>query len=355
MDYRSRPWAAVVVVLALLPGCSGCEGSQENDASGVGGTAGVAGIGGRGGGGGAGSGNKAGAAGTGGVAGGSGGASGTGGHTHKPFPASVTAFGVCSQPACFDVARACDDYLRSGCGAKALMLEGHDPGAGAGDEAYQIAVHSCAVATLVGIDEYRTEEAKTLAPSEIQPWRVRRAAAVAMCTRSASRCGEMQSCFRGVQVLPPPPEALAKAHPALPPPKAPDPPPYWKEPVRPEGIDYRSTPTPWGKPMELMPADSPACASCALQRCPTFAYACFGAADVAADCPGGDCCQSYRTCIRECGGYAPFAPLAKFHECSTVCAESRPNAMQQLANLQHCADVACKGCEQHDGYNAGVN
>ena len=62
------------------------------------------------------------------------------------------------------------------------MLEGHDPGAGSGDETYQIAVHSCAVAALVGIDEYRTEEAKTLAPSEIQPWRVRRAAAVAMCT-----------------------------------------------------------------------------------------------------------------------------------------------------------------------------
>lgn len=98
----------------------------------------------------------------------------------------------------------------------------------------------------------------------------------------------------------------------------------------------------------MMPVDSPSCTSCAVDRCPDFAYQCFGAIGNEEDCPKGNCCQGFRQCILECGGYEPFVTMLRFDRCVHLCKEKHPAGVQQLVNLQHCGDVACKGCEELD-------
>jgi hypothetical protein len=38
-------------------------------------------------------------------------------------------------------------------------------------------------------------------------------------------------------------------------------------------------------------------------------------------------------------------PVSVFDSCLASCSEGKPAAAQQLANLQKCASVACKGCQ----------
>ena len=121
---------------------------------------------------------------------------------------------------------------------------------------------------------------------------------------------------------------------------------FWARPFKGGAPDPLRTPPPWGGAVGMISGvDSPTCTACAIQRCPSFAYYCFGAVKNASDCPAGDCCQSLRQCIGSCGGYAPLVRASKFDQCLFQCEQSRPHAAQQLADLQHCGDVACAGCE----------
>jgi hypothetical protein len=170
---------------------------------------------------------------------------------------------------------------------------------------------------------------------------------IADCLTEAESCEDQARCGRGEGVAPwlkvdggtiPPNFDFGQA---LPKP--------WEKPWDGTGTNHVWKGPPWGGEVALIAGvDSVACAQCAIQRCPTMAYFCFGAADSTVDCPGGDCCQSLRACTEECGGYRPQATPAEFQSCVNGCAVSRPHALQQLWNLQDCGEIACAGCETHD-------
>jgi hypothetical protein len=276
-------------------------------------------------------------------------------HGPRPLPTSVQGYAACKHPGCSDAARACDDYIRSGCSAGSWPYDGQPPNGPTANPSFQKAVAACAEWSVGQLGEWLERPADGSIPEpekEEGPdaedakrrWRLR---LLSTCTRNAASCGEMGLCFSGRHVLakrpttaPPPFPAVA---PVLPPPPLP-----WTLPLADPGPDPLSSATAWGAPAELMPVDSPSCVACASDRCPTIAYKCFGAADVAADCPGGDCCHAFRRCVRDCGAYAPGTGTSKFDDCVYECAVGRDHAVQELADLQQCGDVPCNGCETRD-------
>jgi hypothetical protein len=178
------------------------------------------------------------------------------------------------------------------------------------------------------------------------PSRADISAKMAQCIELAADCPSRLRCLEG-KFRPPwsldgglvPPGFDA----GLPPPPPPWVPP-WTGPGSPGWTDV-----PWDSGVRVITGvDSPACVKCAIERCPTMAYYCFGASGNATYCPGGDCCQDMRTCIEACGGYRPGASPAEFYECMERCSVGRPHAPQQLANLQNCGEVACAGCQTRD-------
>jgi hypothetical protein len=230
---------------------------------------------------------------------------------------------------------------------------GDSPGTQGGTQAFKDAVASCTLWAVGEILEHGSEGANEdkAPPSAAVGEQILSAKALlaARCTRNATTCGDMLGCLRGRYSLRPLPDFIPAAS-AQPPPDAGPPPtlPSWATPWDGRGPDPALDRGPWDGGVMMMPTDSPACTSCTLQRCPTFAYYCFGAAGNDKDCPGGDCCQGLRQCIFECGGYDPMVTIAKFDRCATRCRENRPSAAQQLADLLHCGDVACAGCENFD-------
>lgn len=265
--------------------------------------------------------------------------------TPQTLPAAVTGIRGCKGLECGDIGRACDDFIRSGCAEK--QFASSDPGTGPGDAVFREAVASCASVVIMEFLEEEASEGESATTPERRRERVAEAAMLAGCTRAARSCAVMAECFRGVQAIPPAfdqLEELVKKAPKTPY-VAPAAPPFWKTPYQGEGADPLVTATPWGKPIVLEGLDVPACARCAVNRCPTFAYYCYGAATDPSDCPGGDCCQALRRCVRDCGGYDAYVSLEEHDACFDSCASGRPNGVQQLADLQQCGDEACTGCQ----------
>ncbi len=278
--------------------------------------------------------------------------------TSQSIPQAVDGYPGCTDPSCSEAARACDDFLRSGCGKTEYPYDGPLPGTGMGTDEYQGVVGACATAVrgvveeLVMENDEGAEDAADAgaAASDDQDF-VQKAVAfelsnVARCTRRASDCQQMADCMKGMHLLPPFPAGVP-----LPPPVeagAPVAEPYWAVPYKGDSLDPLDTPNPWDGGVTLMPTDSPSCVACAMDRCPTFAYFCFGAEGNSTYCPNGDCCHSLRRCVRACGGYEPRAAISKFYQCLARCQQGRPHATQQLANLQNCTDVACRGCDSYD-------
>ena len=353
----------------MLSGCSSCgdntnpiEPSLPQGGAASGGEAGSPSAGGQGGkpeqagaGGAAGKidpGNPGGAAAQGGESGQGGGAGNpiVGDSPSQGAPEKVSSSYGCTWPGCTDAARACDDYLRAGCG-KTFGYNGSSPGLGAPDQIYKDSLGACTAWIALSVKEKTGEKASELQDegkdiSKIAEADLVAVATMARCMRQARSCEEMLYCLRGGMVFSgldsyfplPPPE------PAAPPP---EPPPFWKQPFR-GGADPWMDPPPWGGEIAMMPVDSPSCTACAVQRCPDFAYLCFGALGKEEDCPGGNCCQGLRQCIHDCGGYEPFTTMLRFDLCMHRCKEKHPLGVQQLVDLQHCGDVACQGCEALD-------
>ncbi len=173
----------------------------------------------------------------------------------------------------------------------------------------------------------------------------------ARCTRRAKTCEQRFDCLRGKTIAPHIP-----GYDAGPPQDAglPITEPSWKRPWTASGKDPLWAGPPWvdaggSSKVFLVPGvDSPSCARCAMERCPTFAYLCFSAEGDAQKCPNGDCCESMRRCVVRQGGYGPAADPLDFYRAMTVCQAGRPHAAQQLGNLQQCAEVACAGCQNFD-------
>lgn len=269
-------------------------------------------------------------------------------------PAAVQGYGGCTEPLCTDLARACDDLLRSGCGAS--MLSSADPVPQPGSADYATAVSVCTNVAFVGLGE-SLDSVRQLAgaanESEEDEERARAslAAEVARCTRRALSCQERFDCLRG-RMLPPKRSADAGVPADAPADTAP--PPIWSEPYKGTSPDFALSPPPWspeagvGRVSMVPGVDSPSCTRCVVERCPTFAYRCFAAEGDAVDCPNGDCCESLRKCVYKCGGYTATASPYDFYTCLAKCEVGRPSAAQQLADLQGCAAVACAGCQQYD-------
>lgn len=273
----------------------------------------------------------------------------------KPYPPSVQGYGACTHPGCSDAARACDDYLRSGCGKVAWPYQGDPPNGLTPNASFATAVSACAGWTVGQLEEWLERPADGSPPkhdgkddpkSEDAKRRAR-VKLLTLCTRNASSCGEMGLCFSGRHVLH---EPLTTSPPPIPttPPVVVPPPDPWTLPLTDPGPDPASSATPWGTRPEMMAVDSPSCVACAVDRCPTIAYKCFGAADFPTHCPAGDCCHALRRCVRDCGAYEPGTGTAKFDACVFDCAAGREHAVQELADLQGCGDVACTGCETKD-------
>jgi hypothetical protein len=273
-----------------------------------------------------------------------------------PYPPTVEGYGPCIHPGCSDAARACDDYLRSGCGKAAWSYDGDPPNGLVPNASFASAVSACAGWSMGQLGEWlerpadgRTSEGEEGGedPAAEDAKRRARMRLLTICTRNADSCGEMGLCFSGRHVLHEPPTTASPLFPTTPPVVA-EPPAPWTLPLADPGPDPASNDTPWGTRPEMMVVDSPSCVACAIDRCPTIAYKCFGAADVPAHCPSGDCCHGLRRCVRDCGGYEPGTGTATFDACVAQCAAGRDHAVQELADLQGCGDVACKGCETKD-------
>jgi hypothetical protein len=266
---------------------------------------------------------------------------------------AVSGYGACTQPACADVARACDDIMRTGCGTPYLYkFDGGLVSPTTCTSDFDFGVAACTVAVWAELtdilDAFKENEEEDAGPP-LQPVRSVLAAELANCTRRARNCDERLNCTRGTFIPPPP---IFDAGVLAPPPDAAGPapiPPF----VGGVGSTSVSTGAPWqdaGVPaIDLIPGvDSPSCASCAIERCPTFAYRCFSAESGGADCPAGDCCHSLRQCILECGGYSAQATMPQFVACLSQCSVGRPHSAQELADLQRCGTDTCAGCETYD-------
>lgn len=281
-------------------------------------------------------------------AGGASGKAGTGGSsppvstTPGSLPTKLSGFLACDEGWCAEIARACDDLVRSGCGAD---ISKNDPGIGQGDSTFRLLLDSCIGGALEEMEADEEGERKDGGDEKEEEAKMTvRSLLLSQCTRSAISCTEMQSCFRGATLFPPAARYVletATPHPFTPP----KPPPTWTIPYANEGEDPTVTGTPWGAPVVLEGLDVPACAKCAVNRCPTFAYYCYGAAADPADCPNGDCCQTLRRCVRDCGGFDKYVTIEQHDMCMDKCAASRPKGIQQLVDLQNCGNKACTGCE----------
>jgi len=282
----------------------------------------------------------------------------------KPSPEQVGGYGTCTEPSCADIARACDDLIRSGC-AKPFAGDGPvkpEPGT----PEFADLLLGCTLVShqqlgearesLVGEkDEQEEERAKKgeQLPPERAELRARAVAALeaARCTRRATTCQERLDCLRGKTIAARVPHVDAGV------PDAESPPiqePSWASEWSGAGPDPLWADPPWvdagGKAgVYLVPGvDSPSCARCAIERCASTAYLCFSASGDQQKCPGDDCCEGLRRCVARFGGYAPGAGPVEFYNALAACEIGRPHAAQQLANLQDCAKVACAGCEQKD-------
>lgn len=177
----------------------------------------------------------------------------------------------------------------------------------------------------------------------------------ARCTRRALSCQQRFDCLRGVTVG----QFTGALDGGAPPDAATvDLTPSWEVPWTASGPDPLWTDPPWADAgakasVYLVPGvDSPSCARCTIERCPTFAYQCFSAEGDSSRCPNGDCCESLRRCVERRGGYAATAQPVDFYKALYECEIARPHAAQELANLQGCAQVACAGCASFDKGNA---
>jgi len=168
---------------------------------------------------------------------------------------------------------------------------------------------------------------------------------IATCTRRAHSCTARFDCSRGTMTPPGFPVDNVGSHgPGILPPE-PEAPKPWAN----EGSEAPVPVSPWsgGKIRGMAAVDSPACVRCAVQRCPTVARQCYDS-QTEALCPGGDCCQSLRTCIQACGGYKPGAPFEEFSACLYTCGTTRPTAVTQLLTLGQCVRNECAGCGDFD-------
>ena len=337
-------WSLVVVTAGgpglLATGCSSC-GSDGGNSS-------IPSQGGAG---------QAGSAGghTGGGQGGTGGAgTGPSGPGSQTIPEQLTTPTGCTWPGCSNLARACDDYLRAGCG-QTFDYTGPSPGTQAPSQEYLTALASCTGWARLELQEHLEEKEgeeeeegeENEKEEKLNKELVFQSSMVARCTRQARGCSQQLFCLRGGHVPTPLPDFVTIPAPT-PPPPPPAPAPTWTIPYAGEGKDPWFDLPPWKGQVAIMPGDSPSCTACAIQRCPDFAYYCMGALGNETDCPAGDCCQGLRQCILECGGYEPFVHIARFDRCVAVCSQGRPHALQQLVNLQQCGDVACNGCTDFD-------
>lgn len=278
-------------------------------------------------------------------------------------PAAVAGYGSCTDPTCADVARACDDLIRSGCAAPfADGVATATPKPDSSD--FKQLLDNCTLvsfqelfedqegagpneATDAGTDEAGADQSEKVAAAQ--------ALEEARCTRRATTCQQRLDCLRGQTVAPHFPGYDA----AVPVDAGTDaavvPEPSWKTPWKPTATHDPL----WGGPpwadagknanIYLVPGvDSPSCARCAIERCPAFAYQCFSAENDPQKCPNSDCCESLRKCVWRRGGYAPGVQAVDFYYDLAQCEVGRPHAAQGLANLQHCAQVACVGCQAFD-------
>jgi hypothetical protein len=237
--------------------------------------------------------------------------------------------------------KSCRNLIDSGC-----MALG-DAGFVDASDSLGVCLHLIEVQTRAVAEEL--EELAERLDGGKEPSRADVAAQMAQCIELAADCPARSRCLEGNfrpswsldgGLVPPGFEA------GLPPPPPPWAPP-WTGPGTPGWTDV-----PWDSGVRVITGvDSPACVKCAIERCPTMAYYCFGASGNATHCPGGDCCQEMRTCIETCGGYQPGASPAEFYECMDRCSMGRPHAPQQLANLQNCGDIACAGCQTRDTHS----
>ena len=317
-------------------------------------------------------------------------------------PTTVSGYGECTLPGCTDIARACHDIVATGCGAlfapafyrttdgRIVRLDGGvcparlpaDAGVdGGGDGAAECRTGSgsrpictpdgfdfdylvTACANAVGqelseeLHELRERSAELLGSPDAGRVLSDRglfefyASHMATCTRRAANCAERIDCTRHTFIPPRPPTTNPLPPDWNTPPPAP---PDWQKPWKPNAGTVRWGSTPWqsGK-LDVIPAvDSPSCVRCAIERCPTFAYRCFGAQGDPVECAGGDCCDSLRMCVNACGGYGDDATEMQFFSCMQLCSQSRPTATQELADLQNCAASACSGCEAFDNEVTG--
>lgn len=235
---------------------------------------------------------------------------------------TVSGYGGCTHPACADIARACDDIIRTGCGTP--YLYGADGGLISTEKCtpdFDRGLASCTVSTWAELTDLIEAfgDREDDAGSSPVPVRSVVAAELARCTRRATNCEQRIACAKGTFI--PPPMLFDAGAPLAPPPDAAGPPPTPPFIAGP-GAPSVTHGAPWqdgGFPAtDLIPGvDSPSCASCAIQRCPTFAYRCFSADYNSVDCPSGDCCHSLRKCILQCGGYSPQATMTQFVACTS--------------------------------------
>jgi hypothetical protein len=276
-------------------------------------------------------------------------------------PSAVAGYGECTDPSCADVARACDDLIRTGCSAP--FANGIDPTTlSPGSSDFDAVLNECTLNSY----QQLLEDQETPGPgedldggtSEAGPEDVTVVAAElaleeARCTRRATSCDERLNCLRGMTIPAHPPDVDAGA-PEDGGVEAAVPEPSWKTPWTATGANPLWSGPPWAdaganSSTYLVPGvDSPSCARCAIERCPTFAYQCFSAEGDAQKCPNHDCCESLRHCIVRRGGYANGAQAEDFYHALAECEIGRPHAAQELANLQYCGEIACAGCQSFD-------
>lgn len=282
-------------------------------------------------------------------------------HGSQAGPSQVSGYGNCTAPSCTDVARACDDLIRSGC-AKTFAGDGPakpEPGS----KEFENLLLNCTLISHHQLSEARetvgeeNEEEESAAPVTAPEVALRHAMAVgaleaARCTRRATTCQERLDCLRGKTIAARAPFPDAGAEPDGVSPIFEE--PIWAKPWEGTGPDPLWAGPPWvdagGKAnVYLVPGvDSPSCARCAIERCPGFAYLCFSAQGDSDKCSGDDCCEGLRRCVVRQGGYASSAAPVDYYKALALCEVGRPHAAQQLADLQGCAAVACEGCEAMD-------
>lgn len=308
---------------------------------------------------------------------------------HLSAPSTLEGYGGCTFPACAELARACTDIVALGCGEPFTqrrfrqedgtyeevqsMCDPSDTSGCDGDQGaphrecaengflFDALVENCVIASSVTINEELAEvreESEERLGSPTFPFSDTQlqsfyALQMANCVRRSTNCQQRIDCTRRTFISSSPVTTLPFPDDWKTPPSRPA---FYEKEWQGDGERWPWANPPWdGEEVHSIPGvDSPSCVRCAMQRCPTFAFRCFGADGDTAECPEGDCCDSLRQCVRECGGYAEGATSARFVLCMDECAQDRPHAPQQLADLQHCAETTCKDCEKFDEAKLGT-